>query len=75
MNLAAGFLRRSAGAKLVIGSVALGLIGYLPLQLGPEDGNPIGLGLLALAAVPLAAIGVAVGAVALAIEAVRARPR
>lgn len=33
----------------------------LYIAFGPEDGNPIGLGLLAVAAVPVAAIGAVVG--------------
>lgn len=47
--------RWSASGFLIAGVVIAGL-GYLPLQLyivfGPRDGNPIGLGLLAIVAVP-----------------------
>ena len=56
--------RWSATHFLVAGAVIAGL-GYLPLQLyilfGPADGNPIGLGLLAVVAVPLGALVVAIG--------------
>ena len=38
---------------------------FLP---GPEDGNPIGLGLLAFATSPFAAVGVAVGAIKMLVE-------
>ena len=52
-------------AWMLGGGLALALLGYLPLQLaiwfGPADGNPIGLGLLMIVAVPsglvLAALG------------------
>lgn len=66
------FLRRFPGARIVIGSLALGAIGFLPLQLyiwfGPKDGNPIGLGLLAVVMVPLAAVGTAVGLIKMLVE-------
>lgn len=72
INLEQAFLRRFSGAKIVVGSVVLALAGYMPLQLyvwfGPEHGNPIGLGLLALATPPFAAIGAAVGAIKMLVE-------
>lgn len=65
-------LRRFSGARIMLGSLVLGLVGAGPLLLyivfGPKDGNPIGLGLLALAAVPVAAIGVMAGLVKLLVE-------
>ena len=46
-------------------SAALGIAGVLPLLLyvafGPADGNPIGLGLLALAAMAIAGMGLVIG--------------
>jgi hypothetical protein len=65
-------VRRFSGLRIIAFSIAAGVLGVLPLQLyiwfGPRDGNPIGLGLLAVAAVPLAAVGVLVGLVKLLIE-------
>jgi hypothetical protein len=67
----AGWFRRDrlAGAKILGASLLLGLAGVLPLLLysvlGPEHGNPIGLGLLAVAAVGMALIGAAVGGLGL----------
>lgn len=65
-------LKRWSGAKIVLGSLALGAAAVLPLSLyiafGPKDGNPIGLGLLAVAGVPIAAVGVFVGVVKLLVE-------
>ena len=71
-NIEEAVLRRFSGAKILAASVVLGLAGYLPLQLyiwfGPADGNPIGLGLLAFATLPFAAIGAAVGAIKMLVE-------
>jgi hypothetical protein len=65
-------LKRWSGAKIALGSLALGVAGVLPLLLyiafGPADGNPIGLGLLMVVAVPLAALGVAIGLVKMLVE-------
>ena len=73
------FLRRFSGIRIVAGSVALGLAGYMPLQLyiwfGPEHGNPIGLGLLAVAILPFAAAGIAVGAIKMLVERFRGSER
>lgn len=59
------WIRRSAGAKILLGSIALGVAGMAPLLLyiafGPKDGNPIGLGLLAVLAEFVGAIGVGIG--------------
>ncbi len=65
-------LKRWSGGRIIVGSVIAGIVGVLPLllyiQFGPADGNPIGLGLLAVAAVPLAGIGVFVGLIKLLVE-------
>jgi hypothetical protein len=62
---------RSASRFLVVGAVMVG-IGYLPLQLyilfGPRDGNPIGLGLLAVLAIPAGLAVFAIGLIRLAIR-------
>lgn len=68
------FFRRDglAGLKILVASLAFGFVGALPLllyaALGPKDGNPIGLGLLAVAAVGIALLGVAVGLLGLLVE-------
>lgn len=60
-------LRRFSGPKIVAASLVLGAAGLAPLLLyvafGPADGNPIGLGLLAALAMPVALVGVFVGVV------------
>jgi hypothetical protein len=65
-------IERFAGAKIVKASALLGLAGLAPLLLyallGPADGNPIGLGLLAAATTPIALVGMAVGAVKWLVE-------
>ena len=65
-------LRRFSGARIVGGSVLIGLAGFMPLQLyiwfGPKDGNPIGLGLLAFATLPFAVMGTAVGLIKMLVE-------
>ncbi len=72
IDLEASLLRRWKGLRIVAVSLGLGLIGVLPLlayiAFGPKDGNPIGLGLLAVLAVPIATIGVLVGLIRLVIE-------
>ena len=66
------FIRRFPGVRIVVGSLVLGLVGFMPLQLyiwfGPKDGNPIGLGLLAVVTVPLAVAGMAVGVIKMLVE-------
>jgi len=66
------WLRLSSGAKILLGSAAFGVVGVGPLLLyiafGPADGNPIGLGLLAMVALPVAAIGIGIGLVVLVME-------
>lgn len=71
-------LQRWKGSRIVTVSLGIGLIGVLPLltyiAFGPKDGNPIGLGLLAVLALPIATIGVLVGSIKAIVEAcVRAR--
>ena len=55
-HLEEAILRRFPGSTIVLCGVAVAVAGVLPLLLyiafGPEDGNPIGLGLLALVAIP-----------------------
>jgi len=63
---------RSLGLKVLLGSLAFGILGASPLLLyiafGPRDGNPIGLGLLAVTAILVGGLGAACGLVILAIE-------
>ena len=64
--------KRSRGLKILLTSLAAGAIGIAPLLLyallGPKNGNPVGLGLLAMLAVPVAAIGSLIGLVTMAVE-------
>jgi hypothetical protein len=64
--------RPSSGRKILTISLIAGMIGIAPLLLyvafGPSDGNPVGLGLLAALAVPIAGIGILVGLVKLLLE-------
>jgi hypothetical protein len=64
--------KRGFGPKILLTSLAAGAIGVAPLLLyvllGPEDGNPVGLGLLAMLAVPVAAIGTLIGLATMAVE-------
>lgn len=66
---------RSRGLRILRGSLLAGAIGIAPLLLyallGPADGNPIGLGLLAMLAVPVALIGGLIGIVTLVVEKMR----
>jgi hypothetical protein len=63
---------RWSGARIITASLAFGVAGVLPLalyvRLGPADGNPVGLGLLAVVAVPVAVLGMAVGLVELIVQ-------
>jgi hypothetical protein len=65
-------LGRVSGPAIVITSLAIGLCGVGPLLLyvlfGPADGNPIGLGLLAVVAMPVAGVTFAVGLIKTAVE-------
>jgi hypothetical protein len=61
------FLRRFSGPKIIVWSLAFGIVGVAPIflyiALGPKDGNPIGLGLLAVFVLPVSGIGMIVGLV------------
>ncbi len=65
MGLEQRILARWSGFQILVGSLLVGAIGTLPLMLyiafGPADGNPIGLGLLAVAVLPVAAAGALIG--------------
>lgn len=64
-ELAQMLLRRWKGLRIIAISLGIGLAGTLPLlayiAFGPRDGNPIGLGLLAVLAFAIATIGVLAG--------------
>lgn len=61
-----------SGFKIARASIGLGLAGTMPLLLyaaiGPADGNPIGLGLLAMVTVPFALVGLAVGVIRMIVQ-------
>ncbi|MFO1224372.1 MAG: hypothetical protein U1E90_14865 [Burkholderiaceae bacterium] len=67
-----GLLRRFSGLQIVLASVVLGAAGVGPLLLyiafGPSDGNPIGLGLLAVVTVPVVAVVAGVGVIKMLVE-------
>lgn len=73
----AALLRRFSARQILSWSLAIGFAGLLPLllyiALGPADGNPIGLGLLAVVSVPVAAGGAVVGLIKLLVEYFSAR--
>lgn len=62
----------SRGVKILLTSLTIGAVGIAPLLLyillGPKDGNPIGLGLLAVLAAAVGGIGSLIGAVLAAVE-------
>jgi hypothetical protein len=64
-NLEQNLFCRWPGLKMMRLSIAAGAVGIGPLLLyiliGPKDGNPIGLGLLAMMTVPFAGIGFLAG--------------
>lgn len=66
------WLRRLSGPRILACSLAFGVAGVAPLLLyiafGPADGNPIGLGLLAVLAVPVGAVGAGVGLIKMLVE-------
>ena len=74
-DIEATLIRRWSGARILLAGLSVGVLGVLPLllyiQFGPRDGNPIGLGLLAVAAVPTSGIIMAVGLVKLLVERLR----
>ena len=65
-------LRHWPGVKIMRMSAALAAAGISPLLLyivfGPKDGNPIGLGLLAMATVPVAGMGLVAGFIKFCVE-------
>lgn len=71
-RLEEAFLRRFSGSKILIWSLGFAVAGVAPLLLyiavGPADGNPIGLGLLAVLAVPVGALGAAIGLIKMLVE-------
>lgn len=66
-SLERSLVERWSGLRIIKVSLTIGLAGTLPLLLyiaiGPSDGNPIGLGLLAVVAVPITVIGTLAGLV------------
>lgn len=64
-------LRRWSGMRILCASLLVAVLGVAPLGFyilfGPSDGNPIGLGLLAVVAVPVASAGVIVSLIKLAV--------
>jgi hypothetical protein len=60
------------GPRILVTSFAVGVLGVAPLLLymlfGPADGNPIGLGLLAVVAAPISVGGMALGAIVMAVR-------
>lgn len=65
-------LARFTGGRIILWSFAFGVTCILPLLLyillGPEDGNPIGLGLLAVFGIPLALFGMLIGAIKMLVQ-------
>jgi hypothetical protein len=65
-------LNRWSGVTIIRTGLIVGAAGMLPLLVyilvGPKDGNPIGLGLLAMATVPLAGMTLVVGFVKFCVE-------
>lgn len=61
-----------SGSRLVLASLVVGGAGVSPLLLdiafGPADGNPIGLGLLAVVAMPAASVGVVAGLLSMLLQ-------
>jgi hypothetical protein len=64
--------KQGIGLRILLGSLIAGAAGVAPLLLytllGPADGNPMGLGLLAMLAMAIAIIGALIGAVTVAVE-------
>ncbi|HEX5032768.1 MAG TPA: hypothetical protein VFX78_15085, partial [Candidatus Eisenbacteria bacterium] len=60
IDFEARLIKRWSAARFLIAGIVIAAVGYLPLQLyilfGPRDGNPIGLGLLAIFAIPAGAV-------------------
>jgi hypothetical protein len=66
-----------AGSKMLLAGIAVLALGVGPLllyiALGPADGNPIGLGLLAVVAVPAGGMLAGLGLLRMLIEALARR--
>lgn len=64
-------ITRWPASKILMAGAIVAAIGYLPLQLyiifGPHDGNPIGLGFLAIAAIPAGLAVFAIGLIKLVV--------
>jgi hypothetical protein len=60
------------GVRIFLASLVLGAAGIAPLLfyilLGPADGNPIGLGLLAVVAALASIAGMAIGSIAIVVD-------
>ena len=72
------YLRQlKTSVKILLGSFLLGVLSTLPLTIyiaiGPKDGNPIGLGLMALFGIPLSAIGMLAGLILLLLEYIKGK--
>lgn len=67
-----GRLVKPVGRRILIASFAVGVVGVGPLLLymlfGPADGNPIGLGLLAVLAAPISVGGMVLGAIVMVVR-------
>jgi hypothetical protein len=67
-------LRRSLGLRIVAISLLIAIAGIAPLLLyvaiGPSDGNPIGLGLLAVLSGAIGTLGALIGVVSYLVQAV-----
>lgn len=67
--------KHSLGLRILLRSVTAGAVGVAPLLLyillGPANGNPIGLGLLAMLGMVIAMVGGLIGAVTLGVEHLR----
>jgi len=77
IDLEERLVSRLSGAAFIKWSLVAGLVGIGPLLLytllGPADGNPIGLGLLAVVTAPLVLAGLLVGIIKLMVELLRGR--
>lgn len=70
-------MMQGSGSRFVIWGLGVAVLGYLPLQLyivfGPRDGNPIGLGLLAVLGFGLGLPLIAIGLIKWALQRARSR--
>jgi hypothetical protein len=79
-RIARGFGRKHPrGVRIVYAGVAVAAVAWMPLLLyiafGPPEGNPIGLGLLAMLGTPVAVVAVLVGIVWVAVDRFAGRGR